>query len=222
MPKAFAYSLFIGVTAAASWSQPAPENSVTITLANVESAGEIQSLVTAVRTAGRVQTVSLDASKRTAVFVGSAAQIQLVKRLAFELDQSSTKPLGDNTPAGRIRVEDGSGDAAQVLYLAHAPHPQAQQEIMSAIRTVVDLPAIFPHWPRRALVTRGTPAQLDAAMWLIDLLDQPGSGEGIRLHQMPDGESVAVFFQKLTTAHQLAEMQKAVIKGKRIANPIFP
>jgi type II secretory pathway component GspD/PulD (secretin) len=198
-------------------SQSEPNQRLTITLTGGQSDPDINALAMAVRVAARIRDLSIDESKLSITFGGVPAQLDLVRSLVAELDRPSHDTLPANPGAPAYPANDGSGHVGRVLYLHHAPNPMVQQETMSSIRTVVDLPAIFPYWPRRALVVRGTPQQMELAEWLVGELDRPaGQSPGpqsVRQIAMPGGaEFIRVFFLNPgVNAQQLQQKIKALI-----------
>lgn len=211
----------------ASWSQPGATQRLTVTLNAGQTDPEIDALATAVRVAAQIRELSIDESKNSINFGGAPAQLDLVRALIEELDRPSNDPLPANPGAPVYAANDGSGHIARVLYLHHAPHPRAQQETMSSIRTMADIPAIFAYWPRRALVLRGAPYVLELAEWLVAELDRPAApvngAHTVRQYALPGGaEFVRVFFlSPETTPGQIQQLTKTLI-ARTESERVFP
>ncbi|MBL0156668.1 MAG: hypothetical protein IPP47_06135 [Bryobacterales bacterium] len=100
---------------------------------------------------------------------GTADQVALARWLISELDQSA----GAGPP--QYLPHDGTGDVVRVIYLTHSENVRDFQEVMTAIRTVTDVRQMYPYFARKAVGMRGTPAQMQIAVWAAGELDTPAT-----------------------------------------------
>ncbi|MDP9171257.1 MAG: hypothetical protein M3N54_11620, partial [Acidobacteriota bacterium] len=59
------------------------------------------------------------------------------------------------------------------VHLRNAPNQQGYQEILTVLRTVVDIRDASADAPAQSLTIGGTSAQIAMSEWIIQLLDQP-------------------------------------------------
>lgn len=97
----------------------------------------------------------------------SAAQVALAEWLWNTLDQP-----GQGSAPQEYQVAGATNDVARVFYLTHTVTPQAVQEMSVAVRSIANVPRIFPYAPPKALAIRGTPDQLALAAKVIQDRDQ--------------------------------------------------
>jgi hypothetical protein len=60
-----------------------------------------------------------------------------------------------------------------VAYVSHVEDPRDLQDIVNAMRSVLDVQRIFPMSQQKAIVMRALPSQVKAADWVLGVLDQP-------------------------------------------------
>jgi len=63
----------------------------------------------------------------------------------------------------------------RTVTVANAPSGPAMQEMATVLRTVIDIPKVTVN--PASFILEGTPAQLDAAEWVIHQLDKPPGGK---------------------------------------------
>jgi hypothetical protein len=95
------------------------------------------------------------------------------------LDKTGSAPGPRDLP-----FNDARAPLAQIIYLNHVDNPQDLQELVNAVRAMVDIQRFFPLNQQKAIVMRGLPEQVKAADWLLGVLDQPaGAQTGGAPHQ---------------------------------------
>lgn len=224
--KSHAAAFFL--CAGLAWAQPEALQSVTIPLLNGQTESEILSIAIAVRTAAGIPKSSLTPSNGAIAFSGTPAQLKLVRPLIAELDQPTAAPLPDNSAGHEYPVPGGGGHLARVFYVKNAAHPQAHQEVMTALRTLEDFHSITPCWSRRALVMRGTRQQLEFASWLMSEVDRPAAPQadipdGLRQYQFAgSGEFVRIFFLKPPRSPQQLQQKFVAIRAQANISRAFP
>jgi hypothetical protein len=196
-------------------------------LANSESQLNLQEVMTSFRVVTELRYV-YPYFKRNAVAVrGTPAQIQLMEWVAAELDRPANAPPPTNPDARQYKVQDGTGDVACVVRLAHSATPQNLQEVMTLIRTVTDIRRVFPVASRRALSWRGTAEQIRLMEWLVTELDQPadaplppntvdhqtgvrdGSGDVVRLFHLPQASTPRDLNELMTLVRTVTDLRRA-------------
>jgi len=156
--------LLVGLFAFAVWGQ-APDKVFYFT--HLDAPQAIQEVSNAVRSIGDIRDVSVDFAKRSLTVKGTADEIAIAGWIIAELDKSSSAPGTRDLP-----FNDPRAPLAQIIYLSHVDNPQYLQEIVNAVRSVVDIQRFFPMNWQKAIVMRGSPDQVKAADWLLGVLDQ--------------------------------------------------
>jgi hypothetical protein len=183
-------------------------------LTHTATVQEFQEIANLVRTITEIRDFSADNAQMTLAAHGTAEQIGLAEWLVKQLDQPvggtipTTSPeykgLSD-TDEQRHAITNG---VARVFYLPHAATVQDFQETANAIRTVTEIRRVFTYNDGRAMVVRGTPAQMALAEWLVSRLDQPdpqkqsSAGE----YSVGDDDVTAVLF--LANAKSVQDFQE--------------
>ena len=135
---------------------------------HLDTSQAMEEVSNAVRSIGDIRDVSLDTAKRSLTVKGTADQIAIAGWLTAELDKSGTAPGTRDFP-----FNDPRTPLAQIVYLSHVNNPRDLQEIVNSVRSVTDITRCFPMNQQKAIVMRGSPAQVKAADWLLGELDQP-------------------------------------------------
>jgi hypothetical protein len=157
--------LLLGLFAFAAWGQTADR---ALYFAHLDTAQAIQEFDSMMRSISDVREVSVDVAKRSLTVNGTADQIAAAAWLTAELD----KP-GGATGTRDFPFNEPKAPLAQVVYLSRVHDARDLQEIVNAVRAVVDLQRLFPMNQQKAIVMRGTAEQVKAADWLLGVLDQP-------------------------------------------------
>ena len=175
----------------------------------------IQEILTVLRTVVDVQKVYNYTGLCDLVVRGPAAQLAFTQYLVSSLD---VKPGSVTTSAEfQYQPQGEPATVARVFYLASPSTPQHIQEILTNLRTVVQIQKVFNYTAVNALAIRATPAELAASEFLIQSLDIPaapntGEAANIREFNMPatgkDGASVihVHYLAKALTPQQIQEM----------------
>src|SRR5262249_30833562 len=78
---------------------------------------------------------------------------------------------GDAQGTKESSFNDQNTPLVQVVYLSQVKDGRYLQEIVNAVRSIVDIQRFFPIH-QRAIVMRALPDQVKAADWLINILDR--------------------------------------------------
>src|SRR5215475_2872788 len=149
--------ILVGVFAFAAWGQTSDK---VFYFTHLDTSQAMQEVSNTVRSIGDIRDVSLDPLKRSLTVKGTADQIALAVWLTAELDKSATAPGTHDFP-----LNDPTTPLAQIIYLSHVDNPRDLQEIVNSVRSVTDIQRCFPMNQQKAIVMRGSPAQVKAADW---------------------------------------------------------
>jgi hypothetical protein len=135
---------------------------------NLDTPQAFQQVANMVRSVGDIRDVSVDTATRSLTVKGTADQIAAAGWLTAEMD----KP-GNATGSHEFTFNDPRAPLAQVAYVSHVEDPRDLQDIVNAMRSVLDVQRIFPMSQQKAIVMRALPSQVKAADWVLGVLDQP-------------------------------------------------
>ena len=114
--------------------------------------------------------VSIDNSANVLALSGTTGQIALAEWLFNEVD----KPAGAAQPTPQeFRVPGSNDEVVRVFSLANVQTPQALQEIVNMIRSLVEMRYVGAVTGPRVIAIRGTNNESAATEWLIGQLDRP-------------------------------------------------
>jgi hypothetical protein len=157
--------MLAGLFALAAWGQTSEK---VFYFAHLDTPQALQEVTNMVRVVGDIRDVSPDAAKQSLTVKGTAEQIAAAGWLTAEMD----KPAGATGPRD-YAFSDARAPLARVVYLSHVDDPRDLQEIVNAVRSVVDIQRCYPMAQQKAIVMRGMPEQVKAAGWLLGVLDRP-------------------------------------------------
>ena len=157
--------MLVGLFAFAAWGQTSDK---VFYFTHLDTPQALQEVTNAVRSIGDIRDASLDVAKRSLTVKGTPDQIAIAGWLTAELDKSGTAPGTRDFP-----FNDPRTPLAQIIYLSHVDNPRDLQDIVNAGRSTLDMQRFFPLNQQKAIVMRGSAAQVKAADWLLGELDQP-------------------------------------------------
>jgi len=176
-------SLLVGLFAFAAWGQTSEK---VFYFTHLDTPQAMQEVTNLMRVVGDIRDLSPDVAKRSITVKGTADQIAAAGWLTAEMDKA-----GSATGTRDYPFNDPNAPLAQVVYLTHVDNPQDLQEIVNAIRSVVDIQRCSPMNQQKAIVMRGLPEQVKAVDWLLGVLDQPAGAPGGGAppdYRLPDGD----------------------------------
>jgi hypothetical protein len=138
----------------------------------------MQEIATLFRTVGQIRDVEPDPANASFLVKGSPAELDFIEWMGHQLDHPANwQPTGQektNPAAREYRLAPGERNGiARSFHLESTLKPQTVQELLTILRTVLDVQMIFNYTDRQMLVYRGTPVQLDAVDWTLKILDSP-------------------------------------------------
>jgi hypothetical protein len=219
--KAIAFLITALLATVASGQTPAPDNVDRVFhFTYTDTAQDLQETATVIRAIAEMQQVSVDTVQKTMTARGTTGQIALVDWLVSQLDKpANPPPLGQQSSATHQGPSGSGDDLVQVFYIAHADTVQKFQEMVTSVRSIVDMRWTFTYTALRAVAVRGTAGQLALAEWLYSALDKPAGGQALALqnsapYNWPAGGSdnvVRVFYLPHTrTVQNLQEIATSV------------
>ena len=161
--------LLVGLFAFAAWGQTSEK---VFYFTHLDTPQALQEVTNMIRVVGDIRDLSPDVAKQSLTVKGTADQIAAVGWLTAEMD----KP-GGATGTRDYPFNDARAPLARVVYLSHVDNPRDLQEIVNALRSVVDIQRCYPMSQQKAIVMRGMPEQVKAAGWLLGVLDQPAGAQ---------------------------------------------
>jgi hypothetical protein len=161
--------LLVGLFAFAAWGQTSDK---VFYFAHLDTPQALQEVTNMVRAIGDIREVSVDVAKRSLTVKGTVDQIAAAGWLTAEMD----KP-GGATGTRDFPFNDPNAPLAQVVYLSHVENQQDLQNIVNAVRSVLDFQRVFPMNQQKAIVMRAPTSQVKAADFLIGVLDQPAGAQ---------------------------------------------
>jgi hypothetical protein len=196
--------------------------------AGAASARAVQEVLTVIRTVGDIQKIFFYMDHSDLVVRGAANELALAEFLIKAVDQTPDPQRTAMTMSPEYHYTWGRGtDTVRVFYLAHSSQPQQIQEILTNLRTVLDVQKVFSFTPLPALVLRSSPQIVAASEWMIRSLDLPADAktatqEFTASPTMPGGSSLQVLYpanlkgpalmQTLTALRSDVGIRKAFLK----------
>jgi type II secretory pathway component GspD/PulD (secretin) len=144
-------------------------------LAHTENGRGVQQLLTVLRAVGDVQKVFNDTAQTALVVRCPESQMALTEYLIYTLDVAADSAIA--VPEFHYKSPEGNDSIVRVFYLAHATAQLANQQILTALRNVVEIDKVFNYSSPAALVVRGSADEIAAAEWLIRSLDIPADAK---------------------------------------------
>ena len=213
--RAKAAALFItALVACAAYGQaPSPQSLERVfPFTHGETDADLDQIAGTVRAMSGASDAAVDDSRRAITVRGTAAQIAVAEWICRELGE----PAVQVPASSQFTLPDGSGDVLQVFYPAHASTPQDLQEIATIVRSTGDIRRLFVYMARKAVIMRGTPAQMAMAGWFVQAMDNP-SDPRARQEFRASGDDVArVFF--LVHPASPRDVQEAVTLLRSVAD----
>jgi type II secretory pathway component GspD/PulD (secretin) len=173
---------------------------------------EFQEVANCIRTVVEIPLAFGLNSQRALAIRAPAAQVVLAAKLVSDLTQAP--------PTASIRVypsSAGADDVTQVYFLTHTESIQDFQETANAVRTITEIRRIVADNAPRAIVARGTAAQLAMATWLLHDLDQPQTAPAAHSYYGPTPEETIRVFYLPAALGTVREFQNAATKIRTAA-----
>jgi hypothetical protein len=157
--------------------------------ASAKTPQDLQELVNLIRTVSDVAHMFPYVPQQAIALRGTTAQAAMVEWLvnamnagqggppATERRPSATYPYPEPPKllsSGAKNPAWAPGDTVvRVFYLAHTETGPGMQELVNTIRTVADIPRLFPYSASKAVASRASASQDAMAEWLLNEMDTP-------------------------------------------------
>src|SRR5665647_2570934 len=124
-------SLLVGLFAFAAWGQTSEK---VFYFTHLDTPQAMQEVTNLMRVVGDIRDLSPDVAKRSLTVKGTADQIAAAGWLVAEMDKA-----GGATGTRDFPFNDPKEPLAQVAYLSHVDNPRDLQDIVNAMRSIVDI-----------------------------------------------------------------------------------
>ncbi len=179
---------------------------------NTSSPQSLNEIATIVRSMTDVPQLLVDADKKTLAYSGSQAQGALADWLMINLDKrTSALP---SPPVFQAQFDQDP--AVKMFYLHHTATAQTLQELATVVRALTQVPRVFVYHAESALVTRGTPGQVQLAEWLVEQLDR-GSVPSATEFPIPGATDDLVRILPVPQASTVQQLQQIAASIRRQA-----
>jgi hypothetical protein len=185
----------------------------------------IQELATIARSTADIRELSVNAAERSITFNGTPQQNAIAEWLVPQLDFSGRHPAG-----APYKVD--TDDIARVFFTMNTETQEQLIELATTARSLAEVRRTFVYQPSKAIVARGTAAQITLMEWLLPQLDvaEPQSGSPqhyvggktddiARLFYANHTQTVQELVELTTVIRSTAEIRRAFIytKAKAVA-----
>jgi hypothetical protein len=169
-------------------------------LANASTIQTLQEVLTTLRTVADIAKVYQLSGPRIIILRGNARQIALAEFLIPHVDQPA-EPRQDPT-VHTFQMSGPTNDTAIVYGLAHAEKNLDLQQILTSLRTVLEIQKIYQVSGPRFLVMHDNANTIQMAEWLIRELDRQTADTIDIEARMPGGKDdvVHVFYLQHATS----------------------
>jgi hypothetical protein len=179
-------------------------------LTHTDTVQQFQEVATVIRTIADIQQVSVDNDQRSVTVHATAGQIAMAEWLFNELDS----PSPETSVPHEYRSPGARDDVVRVFYVTTASTVQDFQEVSTLVRTISEIRRVFTYNGRKALVVRGTDAQIGLAEWLVGELvpEAPSSTHEYRMAGPSGNNDEVVRVLRLPHTASVQDFQKDVIQ----------
>ncbi len=162
----------------------------TVHLVNTSDPRALQEAATVLRTVCDINDLSVDTQNSSITVTAQPATVALAVWTLTAVDTSTPMTPQQYSVPGR------ADDIVKVMYLTNTAQGQGMQELLTQLRTVLDVAKVFN--APSALVFRGNASMIAASTWLIGQLDQPfrpnATTASYEMQGIPDGDQVRVYY----------------------------
>ena len=160
-------------------------------LTNATAVMSLQDIATTLRSVAQIQQVSVDSAAAMLTVKGTPDQIALADWLIPKLDV----PAASNAAPLEYRVSGNSEDVMAVCGLVHTISIRGAEEIVTTVRTVVNIQKIFLVAAPAILTLRGNADQIALAESLVSELDQtPQPRQNATVHELKLSDDTVVVY----------------------------
>ena len=168
--------LFAGIAGAQTAVTPLlPTESTVVRLTNAPTEKALKEVAALLKAVTGSPYLSSNIAQSTIAITGTPEQLALAEWLSKEVDKPegwrpSDSEYGDPT-AREYKLPSGPDELARVFYLRDTATPQAVQEILTIVRTVLDVQKLFVRSEPKMIAYRTDRSMADLIEWLLPKLD---------------------------------------------------
>jgi hypothetical protein len=192
---------------------------------NVQSAHDIQELLTILRTVADVQRVYTFTSNHAIVLRGPHWEIAFADWIIDQINQP-VQQRPDPTPREfTVGGPDfrGMGHGARLNFLTGMTSQRQTQELLTVLRTVGDIVKVFSYATGHALVLRAGDTDLQRAEWIIAQLDLPaGQASGAATFTASAGDDVTRTFHLRDATADWLQTAVTAMRTELKIKKVFP
>lgn len=187
----------------------------TFFLTHTDNVQQFLEVVTTIRTITDIKQVSVDEPQKSVTVSAIPAQIAMAEWIFNELDSPAPQPLVRH----EYRAPGSIDDVVGLFYVTTAPTVQDFQEVSTLVRTMTQIKRVFTYNERKALLVRGSEAQVGLAAWLVTELE-PQATSSTHQYRMEDLPHDVNVVQVLRLPHigNVQDFQKAATQIRAAAN----
>jgi hypothetical protein len=193
-------------------------------LAQIKEPRAVQELVNAIRSITELQRVVAVTQPGAVVLRGTTEQVAATEWLVAGLDKAAGETSGPYTLTGTDRGVR-MAPIMLIFSLQNTKTPQALQEIINAVRSVVEVQRVVGFNGLNSIVLRGSNDQIAVTEWLVNALDRPaGKSAGISSGDQPvagTAEVARVFFPHSSTPEGLQSLTNQVRSEAHIMRAVM-
>jgi hypothetical protein len=181
-------------------------------LKNSPSIYDLQEILTGLRTVAQIAKIYQVAAPRLMIMRADANHIAVADFLIPQLDQPAAMRTAPSIQS--LQTPDGSGDTVIVYGLANTKTNLELQEILTNLRTVLNIQCLYQRTGPKLLSFRGNAVQVQTAEWLIPQLDkQTATGSGSEM-RVPNGKDDVLHVFYLAEGANTGDALKSVRQMK--------
>jgi hypothetical protein len=192
-------------------------------LRNTETMQRLQEVSTTVRSIGDIKRSFTYNALRAVAVRGTPDQAALAEFLFTEIDKPGIEPGSSqqsrSSPAHIYRPDSAEG-VVRVFYLPNTKTVQNFQELVTTVRTVVNVRRLFTYNAPRAVVVRGTAEQIELADWLFNELDKPTNSKNAHPpeYHLPTASDDVVRVFYLSNVQTVQRLQEIAVQAQSVTH----
>ena len=188
-------------------------------VAQAPSKQAFQEMATAMRSVTVIRQLAAYYSTGSIILRAPPADLDAAEWIWDQLDRATpAKPTQTHKrPIPASPSREDLQDTFAVFSVTRSTDVRGFQGIVTAVRSIVELPFIFSYYPSQSIVVRGPASSMDMVTWLVRQLDQspvPNSTSEFRSPAVDD--AINIFYLPASTS--LTELQERATQIRDAAN----
>jgi hypothetical protein len=188
-------------------------------LKNATLVTNLQEMLTTLRTVADIQKIYMSTAPRILIIRTDANHIALAEFMISQLDQPAGSRESQTVQSFQAI---GLRDNDVIVYgLAHTATVQGLQQILTTLRTVLDIQFIYQYTAAMLLPMRGNASQIQMVEWLLPKLDATQASTSGNEMQVPGGKDDVLRVFYLTPESDPNSIVRSVRTTLKIAKAYF-